>query len=91
MANEIRKLAEKTQKSLSWIDANINILAQSITNIGEAIIKQTESISNAASRIEEINTKTQEMADLVGDVDVVAEEVNEMADTMLKNVEKNKF
>jgi len=91
VANEIRKLAEKTQKSLSWIDANINILAQSITNIGEAIIKQTESISNAASRIEEINTKTQEMADLVGDVDVVAEEVNEMADTMLKNVEKNKF
>ncbi|GAB6073441.1 hypothetical protein JCM15786_00980 [Nautilia lithotrophica] len=91
VADEVRKLAEKTQKSLSEIDANINILTQSITNIGEAIIKQTDSISNATSKIEEVNRKTQEMESLVSDVDVVAEEVDEMADKMLKNVEQNKF
>jgi len=91
VADEVRKLAEKTQKSLSEIDASINILTQSITGIGEAIIKQTDSISNATNKIEEVNQKTQEMEHLVSDVDSVAEEVNEMADTMLKNVEQNKF
>ncbi|ACM93606.1 methyl-accepting chemotaxis sensory transducer [Nautilia profundicola AmH] len=91
VADEVRKLAEKTQKSLSEIDANINILTQSITNIGEAIIKQTDSISNATVKIEEVNRKTQEMEQLVSEVDNVAEEVDEMADKMLKNVERNKF
>jgi len=91
VADEVRKLAEKTQKSLSEIDANINILTQSITNIGDAIIKQTDAISNATVKIEEVNQKTQEMEHLVSEVDTVAEEVDEMADKMLKNVEQNKF
>jgi methyl-accepting chemotaxis protein len=91
VADEVRKLAEKTQKSLSEIDANINILTQSITGIGEAIIKQTDEITNATRKIEEVNLKTQEMEKKVEDVDVVADEVNEMADKMLKNVEQNKF
>ncbi|AZV46510.1 mcp-type signal transduction protein [Nautilia sp. PV-1] len=91
VADEVRKLAEKTQKSLSEIDANINILTQSITSIGDAIIKQTDEISSATAKIEEVNQKTHEMEGLVSEVDNVADEVKEMADTMLKNVERNKF
>jgi len=91
VADEVRKLAEKTQKSLSEIDANINILTQSINAVGEGIINQTERISEATARIEEVNQKTQEMEKMVEDVDIIAEEVNNMAVEMLKNVEKNKF
>jgi len=91
VADEVRKLAEKTQKSLSEIDANINVLTQSISTIGEAIIKQTEDISNATQKIEIVNEKTQHMENSVDEVDNIADKVNEMADEMLKNVEKNKF
>ena len=91
VADEVRKLAEKTQKSLSEIDANINILTQSISTIGEAIIKQTEDISTATQKIEDVNTKTQNMEQAVNEVDKIADEVNEMANKMLKNVEENKF
>ncbi|NPA10890.1 MAG: methyl-accepting chemotaxis protein [Epsilonproteobacteria bacterium] len=91
VADEVRKLAEKTQKSLSEIDASINILTQSITAVGEGIVNQTEKISNAAQKIEEVNEKTQNMEHLVEDVDNIADEVNQMADNMLKNVQKNKF
>ena len=91
VADEVRKLAEKTQKSLSEIDANINILTQSISTIGEAIIKQTEDISTATQKIEEVNSKTQNMENAVNEVDKIADEVNEMANKMLKNVEENKF
>ena len=91
VADEVRKLAEKTQKSLSEIDANINILTQSISTIGEAIIRQTEDISTATQKIEEVNSKTQNMENAVNEVDSIADEVNEMAKKMLKNVEENKF
>ena len=91
VADEVRKLAEKTQKSLSEIDANINILTQSISTIGEAIIRQTEDISMATQKIEEVNSKTQNMENAVDEVDSIADEVNEMANKMLKNVEENKF
>ncbi len=91
VADEVGKLAEKTQKSLSEIDANINLLTQEITNIGEAIIKQTEKISDATEKIADVNEKTQIMEQSVEEVDVIAEEVNEMANMMLENVKKNKF
>ncbi len=91
VADEVRKLAEKTQKSLSEIDANINLLTQSITNIGEAIIKQTDEIANATAKIEDVNEKTKLMENSVEEVNTIAEEVNDMADKMLENVKKNKF
>ena len=91
VADEVRKLAEKTQKSLGEIDANINLLSQSISTIGEAIIKQTEDISSATKKIENVNNKTQNMENSVNEVENIADEVNVMADKMLKNVEQNKF
>jgi len=91
VADEVRKLAENTQKSLNEIDSNISILSQSITNIGDSIINQTTQISNATDSIEEVNHKTQNMLDNVENVNKISEDVNEVAGKMLKNVEKNKF
>jgi len=91
VADEVRKLAEKTQKSLSEIDSNINLLTQSITGIGESIVKQTEEISNVATKVAEVNDKTQVMEQNVEQVGYIANEVNEMANTMLQEVNKNKF
>ena len=91
VADEVRKLAENTQKSLEEIDANINVLSQSISTIGDSIIQQTENISTATNKIEEVNNKNQNMSQAVTDVDKITEEVNQMANTMLINVEKNKF
>jgi len=91
VADEVRKLAEKTQKSLGEIDANINILTQSITNIGEAIVKQTEDITNVTEKINEVNSKTQVMEKEVEEVGIIANEVNSMANNMIQEVKKNKF
>ncbi|WP_409975620.1 methyl-accepting chemotaxis protein, partial [Campylobacter jejuni] len=45
VADEARKLAERTQKSLSEIEANTNLLVQSINDMAESIKEQTAGIT----------------------------------------------
>jgi len=59
VADEVRKLAEKTQKSLADINISVNTLVQSIVDIGSAITQQTqeiEEINTLVSNIEEFNS-----------------------------------
>jgi methyl-accepting chemotaxis protein len=91
VADEVRKLAEKTQKSLDEINANINILTQSITSIGENIFKEAEDISSISNRITTVSQKTYDMEMNVEVVDKIANEVNKMANKMLEEVNKNKI
>ncbi len=54
VADEVRKLAERTQKSLTEISANVNLITQNITEISE----ETNHIS---SKMEIIATSAQEL------------------------------
>ncbi len=91
VADEVRKLAEKTQKSLNEINTNINILTQSITTIGEGIVKQAGDINNISEKIITVNQKTEKMENDVEIVDNIANNVNNMANTILEEVNKNKI
>ena len=91
VADEVRKLAEKTQKSLNEIDSNINILTQSITTIGESIVNQADKINTTSEKIMNVNQKTQKMEENILTVDNIANKVNTMANAMLKEVNKNKI
>lgn len=57
VADEVRKLAERTQKTLAEIDATISILVQSIDTVSTQISSNSEEIQELASVVEEkINT-----------------------------------
>ncbi len=91
VADEVRKLAERTQKSLSEINVNINVLTQSITDIGASIDEQSSNISNINEAIAEVDNITTQNATTVSKVDIVTVEVKEMAIEISKDVQKNKF
>jgi len=91
VADEVRKLAERTQKSLAEINTNINILTQSIADIEASISGQTNSAAKINEAIAEIDSSTQDNAQTAQEVSHIADSVKEMSSEALEDVEKNKF
>lgn len=58
VADEVRKLAERTQKSLAEINATINIVVQSISDASEEMKKSAEQMSDISAISDEIQDKT---------------------------------
>jgi methyl-accepting chemotaxis protein len=62
VADEVRKLAERTQKSLTEIDATISVVVQSVGDVSENMNKNAENIkqiSGDALEVKEIAEQTQ--------------------------------
>ena len=91
VADEVRKLAERTQKSLSEINANVNVLTQSIVEIGSNIDEQEENINHINTAIVEIDLVTKSNASTATDTSNTASDVKEMASLVLKEIQKKKF
>lgn len=91
IADEVRKLAERTQKSLSEINANVGILVQSISDIGDAIEGQSKGIVEINQIVSGFEVETQNNADIARNTDSIANEVFVMADRVLSEVKAKKF
>ena len=91
VADEVRKLAERTQKSLGEINANINVLTQSITDIGASVEEQSASVGHINQAIVEIDKSTQVNVTTTDEVNSVATIVKDMSSNVLVDIEKNNF
>jgi len=91
VADEVRKLAERTQKSLGEIHTNISILSQSITDIESSIAEQTKSAIAINEAVDEVDEMTKTNAQTAAEVNEVANDVKEMSSTALNEIEKNQF
>jgi len=91
VADEVRKLAERTQKSLSEINANVNVLSQSIIEIGENIEEQSDAMSHINDSISKIDKTTQTNANTANEVNSVVIEVKNMSSDILEDLKEKKF
>ncbi|WP_216656489.1 methyl-accepting chemotaxis protein [Campylobacter californiensis] len=91
VADEVRKLAERTQKSLGEIEANTNVLAQSINEMSESIREQSEGINMINQSVAQIDTLTQQNVQVANKTNQVTSEVDEMAKKIVEDVRKRKF
>lgn len=91
VADEVRKLAERTQKSLSEIEANINILSQSINDMGESIKEQTEGVTQINEVIGELEGVTKENVKIANNSSQISTKVSGIAQDILADADKKKF
>ena len=91
VADEVRKLAERTQKSLGEIEANTNVLAQSINEMSESIREQSEGINMINQSVAQIDHLTKENVAIANQANEVTSEVDEMAKAIVEEVRKKRF
>ena len=91
VADEVRKLAERTTKSLGEIEANVNILVQSVNEMSESIREQTEGLSQINEAIAQLEGVTQENVEVANNTNEITHRVNSIASEILADVEKKKF
>ena len=91
VADEVRKLAERTQKSLGEIEANTNLLVQSINDMAESIKGQEQDINQINETTNDINDATEKNKQIVHSVLDVSRQIDASALQIKSDVEKKKF
>jgi methyl-accepting chemotaxis protein len=85
VADEVRKLAERTQKSLTEINSTISIVIQSISDSSDMMSTNSENIERLAERSEEIDVKIDSASNaLRSNVDASQQSVQEAENMALK-------
>lgn len=91
VADEVRKLAERTGKSLNEIEANINVLTQSINEITDSISSQTSEISSTNESISNLESMNEQSNTMVQENTQVALELAQIAKQSVEDSKKAKF
>lgn len=91
VADEVRKLAEKTSKSLSEIEANISVLVQSVNDIAEAVNEQTAGLTQINEAINQVQSITQENVGIANNTNAITQRVHTIASMIQDDVQKKKF
>ena len=91
VADEVRKLAERTGKSLGEIEANVNLLVQSINAMAESIREQTTGITQINEAISNLESVTQENASIANTSSDISQSVSEIAKAILEDANKKKI
>ena len=91
VADEVRKLAERTGKSLNEIEANVNVLVQGVNDMSESIKEQTAGVTQINEAIAQLESVTQDNVSVANNTNDITQVVNKIADEILADVNKKKF
>ncbi|GLH57650.1 Methyl-accepting chemotaxis protein TlpA [Helicobacter ailurogastricus] len=91
VADEVRKLAERTQKSLSEIESNINVLLQSIADNSTAIKAQASAVLDINKAMGEFDASLAHNLEIAKNCLNISQEIEHIATDILEDTSKKKF
>jgi methyl-accepting chemotaxis protein len=91
VADEVRKLAERTQKSLSEINMSVNTLVQSISSIISGLEEQATKLEGFNEFIDVMNSNTHTSLSITNKTGNLAKELDESAEIILADINAKKF
>lgn len=87
VADEVRKLAEKTQHSLTEINSTINVIVQSISDATEQMHHNTEAMNNVALISEHVDTTINETVSAMEQTDTLTKQSVTNSHTIARHIE----
>ncbi len=91
VADEVRKLAERTGKSLNEIEVNINTLTQGINDVGAHLENQSHNIEEIHALMQETQSSNKENTSIAHDTNDVARDIRSIANEIYADIGKKKF
>ncbi|MDE7216730.1 MAG: methyl-accepting chemotaxis protein, partial [Helicobacter sp.] len=81
----------RTTKSLSEIEANVNILVQGINDMSESIKEQTQGITQINEAMTQLERLTQDNVEIANHSQTISDTVENVAEKILADVNQKKF
>lgn len=91
VADEVRKLAERTQKSLLEIESNTNALVQSINEMSSSVQEQTSGISQINGAVANLESLTRENVEIANETKKISDKLSVLAANIKEAIDKVKF
>lgn len=90
VSDEVRKLAEKTKKSLDEINVSIKGLTQSVNEVAMSFNEQSSGINNISGKVSTIDGSLKENSTATSNILTIAMDVNKLAANLVEEAKKKK-
>lgn len=91
VADEVRSLAERTQKSLNEIDSNANLLTQSINDMATSIEEQADGMRQINEQVSQLEEATKNNLDMSNEAQNISNNIANVASEILDDINRKKF